>query len=241
MNRNRSFSKPEMEELESHLWEEMDEMVATDGCSEEEAFHKVVANLGNRTMLDSEYKKTKKISISRINSWAHAYLWQIVASFLGIIILIISDSIYAGIHLTEKIDVIDSNVYPSAINGEDRLHKFNFYFEGINALSKGIIYNYDPVLSNIMFNFIYDDQNNLWISKTNVFNQTTKKYKLNDPITYINHEYSFGNLDSKIEASGELNYPTVSETDTFSLMHISKKQYLSSISNNLLGTITFLV
>jgi len=38
MNRNRSFSKPEMEELESHLWVEMDELIATDGCSEEEAF-----------------------------------------------------------------------------------------------------------------------------------------------------------------------------------------------------------
>ena len=47
MNRNRSFSKPEMEELESHLWEEMDEMVATEGSSEEEAFAKAVVNMGS--------------------------------------------------------------------------------------------------------------------------------------------------------------------------------------------------
>lgn len=87
MNRNRSFSKTEMEELESHLWEEMDEMVATDGCSEEEAFHKVVTNLGNRTTLDSEYKKTKTISISRINFWVHAHLWQVILCIILLIVL----------------------------------------------------------------------------------------------------------------------------------------------------------
>jgi len=59
MNRNRSFSKPEMEELESHLWEEMDEMVATDGFSEEEAFAESVIKIGSENKLSQDFIKTK--------------------------------------------------------------------------------------------------------------------------------------------------------------------------------------
>jgi len=193
MNRNRSFSKPEMEELESHLWEEMDEMVATDGFSEKEAFHKVISNLGNRTTLDSEYKKTKTISISRINSWTHDHLWQVIICFMIIIMYILGDFLYANNHNIERIQEIrNSESGLSSFKDNSSILSYgddivfgsesemeNFVVSDINALSKGIINLYPTYLY-----FVYDGDN-IWISSTKYFNKKTKKVRINPPASYV--------------------------------------------------------
>jgi|GEM_PF-5375351 len=110
MNRNRSFSKPEMEELESHLWVEMDELVASEGCTEEEAFHQVVAKVGSKQVLSTEYKKINKFSFSRINSWIHEHPYQILIGFLLIIAVLVGDYVYVVKYSLIKNDIINSGV-----------------------------------------------------------------------------------------------------------------------------------
>lgn len=211
MNRNRSFSKPEMEELESHLWEEMDDMVASEGCTEEEAFHQVVANIGSRKELNNEFMKTKKISISKINSWTHDHLWIIFISLLLVIFLILSDYFYASRHFTEEMKTIQSNIVElDLIKDKQGLITYEPYFSGfqkdnfiisdINPYLKGIFYLYPLLLY-----AVYDDEDNLWISSTNIFNKKTKKFKINPPKRYIEHEYTYGYLLPNTNESTDIN------------------------------------
>ena len=240
MNRNQTFSKPEMEELESHLWEEMDEMVATDGCSEEEAFHKVVANLGNRTTLDSEYKKTKMISISRINSWTHDHLWQVIICFMIIIMYILGDFLYANNHNIERIQEIRNSESglssfkdnsPILSYGDDIVfgsesEMENFVVSDINALSNGIINLYPTYLY-----FVYDGDN-IWISSTKYFNKKTKKVRINPPASYVEHKYSLEKNDFEKNKSIEENSYTI----TFSPQYSIRKMDKIDLTPYLIGT-----
>ena len=90
MNRNHSFSKPEMEELENHLWEEMDEMVATDGCSEEDAFAKAVVNIGSSDHVYPEFKKNQQF-VKRARHYIITKSIPIIVSLLLIIVFLIGD------------------------------------------------------------------------------------------------------------------------------------------------------
>jgi len=230
MNRNRSFSKPEMEELESHLWEEMDEMVATDGFSEKEAFHKVISNLGNRTTLDSEYKKTKTISISRINSWTHDHLWQVIICFMIIIMYILGDFLYANNHNIERIQEIrNSESGLSSFKDNSSILSYgddivfgsesemeNFVVSDINALSKGIINLYPTYLY-----FVYDGDN-IWISSTKYFNKKTKKVRINPPASYVEHKYSLEKNDFEKNKSIEENSYTITFSPQYSIREMVK-------------------
>jgi hypothetical protein len=229
MNRHRSFSKPEMEELESHLWEEMDEMVVTEGCTEEEAFHQVVAKVGSRQVLGTEYKKINKFSLPRFNSWAHDHQWIIFISLLLVIFLIISDYVYASSHFIEEIKTIQSNIVElDLIKDKQGLIIYEPYFSGfqkdnfiitdIKPILKGIFYLYPSLLY-----VVYDDEDNIWISSTNIFNKKTKKFKINPPKNYIEHEYTYGYLLPITNESTDKNSITTSIPDLKALK--KKKTY----------------
>ena len=97
MNRNRSFSKSEMEELESHLWEEMDEMVVTEGCTEEEAFEKAVVNMGSENRISKDFIKTKP-SFGRAYYFIKNNSLFIIASLLCVIVFLVFDTLFAQTH-----------------------------------------------------------------------------------------------------------------------------------------------
>ncbi|MDD4664127.1 MAG: hypothetical protein PHD83_05615, partial [Caldisericia bacterium] len=100
MNRHRSFSKPEMEELESHLWVEMDEMVATEGCTEEEAFTKSVVNIGSADHVYPEFEKNQPFSIRTRNLIISKSI-PIIMTLLLIIAFLIGDSLFSQYHTIE--------------------------------------------------------------------------------------------------------------------------------------------
>jgi hypothetical protein len=108
INRNKTFTTREMDELENHLLEEIDDLKQYEGLSEEEAFQKVVSVMGGREALDKEFVKSKpKFSISRINHWAHNRLWSIILCLILGFSFIITDLVYSMNHYTEELKVID--------------------------------------------------------------------------------------------------------------------------------------
>lgn len=95
INHQRTHTRSEMEELESHLWQEMEDLVLRERLTEEEAFQKVVTRMGGRKVLDKEFNAHNTFS-ARILHWAKLHPWIIVTVLLCVILFFISDFIYSS-------------------------------------------------------------------------------------------------------------------------------------------------
>jgi hypothetical protein len=91
INRNKTFSNDELNELENHLLEEIDDLQKTEGLSEEDAFQKVVKVIGGREMLDKEFNKVRIFSLKRIVRWIQRYSLIFICSLFLIIVILLSD------------------------------------------------------------------------------------------------------------------------------------------------------
>jgi len=190
MNRNHSFSKPEMEELENHLWEEMDEMVATDGCSEEDAFAKAVVNIGSSDHVYPEFKKNQQF-VKRARHYIITKSIPIIVSLLLIIVFLIGDSLFAQYHTvkvykpitkSEIVNLYNIETKPpklfSKLPSDKPLNELLFYNinEGDSYLScnkffwfseNSTILNSQPCYAGRTSSLLYvvDDKNRLWIDE----------------------------------------------------------------------------
>ena len=92
INRSKSFESKELDELESHMLEEIDNLVEKDGISEEEAFNKAVIEMGNRENLDQEFTKVRGFPVKKVKHWFAIHSWVIGSVIVGLIISTINFS-----------------------------------------------------------------------------------------------------------------------------------------------------
>lgn len=97
INHNRTHSRSEMEEMESHLWHEIEDLIRDEGLSEEEAFQKVVIRMGDRKALDKEFDTSSPMHI-RITNWAKLHPWRIVSTLIILFVFLGSDFFYSSTH-----------------------------------------------------------------------------------------------------------------------------------------------
>lgn len=108
INHQRTHTRSEMEELESHLWQEMEDLVLREGLTEEEAFQKVVTRMGGREVLDQEFNDFNPLS-ARILHWAKLHPWKIVTILVCLLLFFGADYFYSSNHTTTK--QFDSNQF----------------------------------------------------------------------------------------------------------------------------------
>lgn len=86
INRSRSFEEKELDELESHLLEDIDHLVEKEGISEEEAFNKAVIDMGIRENLDQEFTKVRGFPVKKVKHWFAIHSWIIGAVIVGLLV-----------------------------------------------------------------------------------------------------------------------------------------------------------
>lgn len=79
INRNKTFTPIEMEEMEDHLLVEIKQMVQYDGVTEEKAFQKAVKTLGEQGILDEEFGKIRRSAFDKVKLWAYLQTFIILA------------------------------------------------------------------------------------------------------------------------------------------------------------------
>jgi hypothetical protein len=77
INRNKSFKKDDILELETHLIDEIDYLTEKGGLTEQEAFYKAVDIIGERAELDEEFNKVKPLT-ARITYWLRTNSLQLM-------------------------------------------------------------------------------------------------------------------------------------------------------------------
>ena len=97
INHNRTHSRSEMEEMESHLWHEIEDLIRDEGLSEEEAFQKVVFRMGDRKALDQQFDASSPI-LTRITNWAKLHPWRIVTTLIILLVFLGFDFFYSLNH-----------------------------------------------------------------------------------------------------------------------------------------------
>jgi hypothetical protein len=176
-----------MEEMESHLWLEIEDLVTHDGLTEEEAFQKVVTRMGGRVALDKEFDTNSPLQ-NRIVHWTKLHPWRIVAILVCLLLLIGSDFFYSSTHTTTKqfcsnqfmlfpltsiknkgnhylVDSYDLPVSSSSSKDSRLINDLPFFtiLEKSNITSG--LYSTATIV-NKEFTFVLDPFNTLWIATT---------------------------------------------------------------------------
>jgi hypothetical protein len=86
VNRNKTFTPIELEEMEDHLLVEIKQMVQYDKLTEEEAFNKATETLGEHGILDVEYGKIRWSAFSKVKFWAYLQTFVI----LGLVLVLMA-------------------------------------------------------------------------------------------------------------------------------------------------------
>lgn len=187
INHNRTHSRSEMEEMESHLWHEIEDLIRDEGLSEEEAFQKVVHRMGGREALDQQFDASNPI-VLRITNWVKLHPWRIVTILVCLLLLIGSDFLYSSTHTATKqfysnqfkffpltsiknqgthylVDSYDLPVSSSSSKDSRLINDLPFFTilekSGLTVglYSTGSIFNKE-------FTFVLDPSNTLWIATT---------------------------------------------------------------------------
>ena len=209
MNRNRSFTKPEMEELENHLWEEMDEMVASEGYTEEEAFTKAVVNMGSSDHVYPEFEQNHPF-LNKAENWIHQKSIPIIITLALLVAFLFADSIYVnhhsfkvyqnkiwndkGVIKLKKLSLEDSFNQKELISFETKpfdkegsaifYHAF-YWFKDSAYIETIPVYVGNVYTANeVNFIFVLDNHNNLWIDQDGSFNYNSKKIQNLNPVSY---------------------------------------------------------
>lgn len=86
VNRNKTFTPIEMEEMEDHLLVEIKQMVEFDHLSEEVAFQKATKSLGEQGILDEEYGKVRWSAFFKVKLWAYLQTFVILGLVLFLVV-----------------------------------------------------------------------------------------------------------------------------------------------------------
>jgi len=198
MNRNRSFSKPEMEELESHLWAEIDEIVVTEGCTEEEAFAKTVVNMGSENRISQDFIKTKP-SFGRAFYFIKNNSLFIIASLLCVIVFLVFDTMFAQTHSFQDYVSISEKQYISLQKTQTEFSEyypdkpffaksstnswyFSFISEEYTWFSTSPFYRetlpeYAGISLSPKLTFVIDNMRQLWVEQGFAFDQNSLRLK----------------------------------------------------------------
>jgi hypothetical protein len=196
-----------MEELESHLWAEMDEIVVTEGCTEEEAFTRSVVNIGSTDHVYPEFEKNQPF-LKKAENWIHQKSIPIIITLALLVAFLFADSIFVNHHsfkvfqekAIENKGIIKLNRL--TLNGSvNREHPISFKSKSFDQQSSVIFYHvfywfkdskYDetrPVFvgntytaNGANFIFVLDTNNNLWIDQDGNFNYYSKKIQNITPV-----------------------------------------------------------
>jgi len=113
INRNQTFQKKEMDEMEDHLIEEIDYLVQRENLSEEEAFHKATIDMGKRNELDQEFVKIKPL-YGKVGYWSKIHTWNIIFALVVIILVLFSDLIYSSKNYIDSYEPTDKDYHYSS-------------------------------------------------------------------------------------------------------------------------------
>lgn len=147
VNRNKTFTPIEMEEMEDHLLLEIKQMVQYDKLTEEEAFKKATETLGEQGILDEEYGKIRWSAFFKVKLWAYLQTFII----LGLVLFLVVPNIHFpeknrnGYIVGKEIGEISRWAYDGSKNSPDSYitckNKTYFYSEEQKNL---LCYQYSP-------------------------------------------------------------------------------------------------
>jgi hypothetical protein len=187
INHNRTHSRSEMEEMESHLWHEIEDLIRDEGLSEEEAFQKVVIRMGGREALNTEFDASNPLFL-RITNWAKLHPWRIVIILVCLLLFFGSDFLYSSTHSASKTTYSNQfNFLPlTPIKSKGNQYQVEIYenIPSIKTSSTSKITNDLPLFTilekgnltsglyglytifNKEFTFVLDSSNLLWIASS---------------------------------------------------------------------------
>jgi hypothetical protein len=176
-----------MEEMESHLWHEIEDLIRDEGLTEEEAFQKVVIRMGGREALNQQFDVSSPLLI-RIINWAKLHPWRIVTILVCFLLFFGFDFFYSSTHTTTKQIysnqfkffpltsiknrgnhyLVESFDFPNSSNSsKDTKLKNDLPFFAILEKSKVTNGLYSTAtIANKEFTFVLDPSNILWIATT---------------------------------------------------------------------------
>jgi hypothetical protein len=187
INHNRTHSRSEMEEMESHLWHEIEDLIRDEELSEEEAFQKVVIRMGDREALDQQFDVSNPLH-KRITNWAKLHPWRIVTVLVCFLLFFGSDFLYSSNHTRTKMlytnqfqffpltsiknqgnhYLVENFEFPNSSNSsKDTKLKNDLPFFAIlekSNLTSGLYST--ATIVNKEFTFVLDPSNLLWIATT---------------------------------------------------------------------------
>lgn len=192
-NRNKLFKIDEMNELESHLLDEIDYIKEHDKLSEEQAFQKAVQLIGQREPLDKEYDKNHGFTYPKFVFWFRNHTLQLLIASLLIIVFLVADFQFSQKHtLDTKIgtDYITSSMEP--IFSIDKSSAFKISYVIFDKhYTKTIQWNVNQKVtksSPLFFSQIHvfdkeyllilDDQKQLWMEDSETFSPESYCFKL---------------------------------------------------------------
>jgi len=171
LNRNQTFDKKELDEMEDHLIEEIDYLVQRENLTEEEAFHKATMDMGKRDVLDKDYKKSRILSLHTIKNWFHRYAFLMVIFSIFIITFLVVDSLFALNHFTtEKVfgTFVANMLHPISDNtfsGSDGKEILKIYWgTKENPMPTKPKFGCRNYIQDQEYFIILDNQNQLWFS-----------------------------------------------------------------------------
>jgi hypothetical protein len=175
LNRNQTFQKKELDELEDHLIEEIDYLVKRENLSEEEAFQKAMMDVGKREVLDKDFQKARGFSLLWIKNWYKQYAFPLFVCSLLIISLFVTDLIFTSTHfITETINktaivsVLKPIVENSFSEEDGNTIKISWGSKEFPMKTKPVLGCY-IYLVDVKLNVILDDQDQLWFDKDLLF------------------------------------------------------------------------
>jgi len=194
-NRNKLFKIDEMNELESHLLDEIDYIKEHDKLSEEQAFHKAVELFGQREKLDHEYNKNHGLSFPKLFFWIRGFSLQLFIASLLVIIFLIGDFRFSqkytlNITCKEIENVLDMEPILSMDQNNTFKISFRMYYE---RKSQTIHWNVNQENSKIEsmpmffapiriygndYLLVLDNQKQLWMGDADIFTPDSRRYKL---------------------------------------------------------------
>jgi hypothetical protein len=170
-----------MNELESHLLDEIDYIKDHDGLSEEQAFQKAVQLIGQRESLDKEYDKNHGFTYPKFVFWFRNHTLQLFVASLLVIIFLVVDFQFSQSHFNNKISA--ERFEKKTLNpilSMDRNFDFKIFFSN-NPTFKTVQWKMmeenksEPLFFTCFDLFgsgylsVLDNHNQLWIEKSEIF------------------------------------------------------------------------
>jgi hypothetical protein len=194
-NRNKLFKPDEMNELESHLLDEIDYIKEHDGLSEEQAFQKAVQLIGQRESLDQEYDKNHGFTYPRLVFWFRNHTLQLFVASLLVIVFLVADFQFSQSH-TIEIKLLQTSLSqgmePILSLDENYSFKISYtYYYGRknktiqwkvkqeNNKPKSVPVFFCPIqFSQKEYLLVLDDQKQLWMEDSEIFTSDSLRFNL---------------------------------------------------------------